>query len=141
MSLSAADVITRLDLAAHPEGGWYRETWSAPGDGRPLGTSIWFLLREDERSHWHRVDADELWLWHVGAPLTSSLAQSKQGPAEDAVLAPDLAAGALPQRVVRAGWWQAARPVGGWTLVSCVVVPGFSFDGFELAPSDFDVPR
>ncbi len=141
MTLSAAEIIARLELSAHPEGGWYRQTWSAPGADRPLGTAIWFLLKEDERSHWHRVDADELWLWHSGAPLKLSLAAFEEGPAEDLVLGPDLAAGEVPRRVVPAGWWQAARPCGGWTLVSCVVVPGFVFEGFDLAPPDVEIPR
>jgi predicted cupin superfamily sugar epimerase len=139
--VTADEVIARLGLAAHPEGGWYRQDWVAPGDGRPLGTAIWFLLKEGERSHWHRVDADELWLWHAGAPLTLSLAETEAGPAEHVALGPALAAGALPRRVIPAGWWQAARAAGGWTLVSCVVVPGFVFDGFELAPPGFDIPR
>jgi predicted cupin superfamily sugar epimerase len=139
--VTADEVIARLALEPHPEGGWYRQDWAAPGAGRPLGTAIWFLLSEDERSHWHRVDADELWLWHAGAALTLSLAATEAGPAEDAVLGPDLTTGALPRRVVPAGWWQAARPEGGWALVSCVVVPGFVFDGFELALPGFDIAR
>jgi uncharacterized protein len=138
--VTADEVIARLRLEAHPEGGWYRQDWAAPGEGRPQGTAIWFLLREGERSHWHRVDADELWLWHAGAPLTLSLAETEAGPAEERTLGPDLDAGALPRHVVPAGWWQAARPVGGWTLVSCVVVPGFVFEGFELAPPGFRMP-
>lgn len=139
--MTADEVIRHLRLEAHPEGGWYRQDWAAPGDGRPLGTAIWFLLREGERSHWHRVDADELWLWHAGAPLVLSLAEAETGPAADHALGPDLATGALPRCVVPAGWWQAARPIGGWALVSCIVVPGFVFDGFELAPPGFDIPR
>ena len=139
--MTADEVIARLALEAHPEGGWYRQDWAVPGGDRPLGTAIWFLLREGERSHWHRVDADELWLWHAGAPLVLSLAETEAGPAENLVLGAELAAGALPRRVVPAGWWQAARPVAGWTLVSCVVVPGFEFGGFELAPPGFEIAR
>lgn len=138
--MTADEVIARLRLEAHPEGGWYRQDWAAPGQGRPLGTAIWFLLKEGERSHWHRLDADELWLWHGGAPLILSLARSEAGPAEEAVLGPDLTSGALPRRVVPAEWWQAARPDGGWALVSCVVVPGFVFDRFEMAPAGFEIP-
>ena len=135
-SMDAATVIERLGLQPHPEGGHYRETWRHdPGDGsRGTGTAIYFLLDADERSHWHRVDADELWHHHLGAPLRLQLAPPAGGPSTELLLGPDLAAGAEPQRRVPAGWWQAAEPVGGWALVSCTVSPAFDFDRFELAP-------
>ena len=131
----AEDLIARLDLAPHPEGGWYRQTWVGPMvDGRASGTAILFLLMAGERSHWHRVDADEIWLWHAGAPLVLSLAASDQGPAEGRILGPEVFDGQSPQIVVPAHHWQAAQSLGGWTLVSCTVSPGFRFEGFELAP-------
>jgi hypothetical protein len=123
-------IIAALNLQPHPEGGWYAETYrDAPGsDGRARSTAIYFLLKAGERSHWHRVDAAEIWLWHAGAPL-------KLGVEKDSVtLGPDLAAGQRPQAVVPSNAWQAAEPLGDWTLVSCIVAPGFEFSGFELAP-------
>jgi uncharacterized protein len=125
VSSGAAALIARHALQRHPEGGWYRETWRAPAgpDGRSRGTAILFLLDAGERSHWHRVDADELWLWHAGAPLALAIGES----------ATTLDAG-TPQALVPAGAWQAATAGAAWTLVSCVVVPGFDFAGFTLAP-------
>lgn len=134
--MDAQDVIDRLGLVPHPEGGQYAETWRGPatGDGRAIATAIHFLLRRGERSHWHRVDADEIWLHHAGAPLVLSIADSDDGAPVDHVLGSDLAAGQHPQIRVPAHAWQAAVSTGDWTLVSCVVSPGFEFDGFELAP-------
>jgi predicted cupin superfamily sugar epimerase len=138
--MTADEIITRLNLAPHSEGGWFRQTWIADNAGRASGTCIYFLLKDGERSHWHRVDATEIWLWHAGAPLTLSIAASETGPHENLRLGNDLAADQEPQGIVPADWWQAARPEGGWTLVSCTVSPGFRFEGFELAPPDFDIP-
>ncbi|THD82924.1 cupin domain-containing protein [Aliigemmobacter aestuarii] len=133
-------IIERLGLHPHPEGGWYRETWKGPDrEGRASGTAILFLLKAGERSHWHRVDADEIWLWHAGAPLILSLAETGT-QARGHRLGPDVLAGETPQVVVPAGWWQAAASTGAYTLVSCTVSPGFRFDGFELAPPGFDIP-
>ena len=138
--MTAQDIIARLALAPHPEGGHYRETWRADNPGRPSGTCIYFLLAAGERSHWHRVDATEIWLYHAGAPLTLSLAETEAGPARDHLLTPDLEAGA-PQLIAPANHWQAARSTGDWTLVSCTVSPGFDFDGFTLAPPGMEIPR
>ena len=134
--MDAATVIERLGLQPHPEGGHYRETWRHdPGDGgRGAGTAIYFLLAAGERSAWHRVDADELWHFHAGAPLRLEVADPAGGPPTTLPLGVDLAAGEEPQRRVPAGWWQAAEPQGPWTLVSCTVSPAFAFDRFELAP-------
>lgn len=136
---SAEALIEQLQLAPHPEGGWYRETWRAPADasGRARGTAILFLLRSGEASHWHRVDADELWLWQGGDPLELGISVSDSGPVQTELLGSDVARGEALQALVPTGAWQAARPVtgaAGYALVSCVVVPGFEFDGFELAP-------
>lgn len=138
--MTADQIIARLNLDPHPEGGHYRQTWAATNDGRPSGTCIYFLLKAGERSHWHRVDATEIWLWHAGAPLILSLSGTEAGPATDHLLTPDLTQGA-PQIVVPEHHWQSARPTGAYTLVSCTVSPGFRFDGFTLAPPGFDIPR
>ena len=138
--MTADQIIARLNLEPHPEGGHYRQTWMADNEGRASGTCIYFLLKSDERSHWHRVDAAEIWLWHAGAPLILSLSADQAGPAQDHLLTPDLSAGE-PQLIVPAGHWQAARSTGDFTLVSCTVSPGFQFDGFELAAPGFDIPR
>jgi predicted cupin superfamily sugar epimerase len=140
--VSAAEaeaMIAALGLAPHPEGGWYRETWRAAADegARAGGTAILFLLEAGQRSHWHRVDADELWLWHAGSPLTV-LVEHENGAVREFALGGDVARGYQPQCLVPASRWQAAEVIGeartGWGLVSCVVVPGFEFAGFELAP-------
>ncbi|SFK65598.1 cupin domain-containing protein [Shimia haliotis] len=141
--MTADQIIAHLNLAPHPEGGHYRQTWIAPANGadRPAGTAIYFLLKGGEASHWHRVDAAEIWHHYAGAPLILSLSETDQGPATDSVLGPDLAAGQLPQLIVPEGHWQAARSTGDWTLVGCTVSPAFRFEGFELAAPEFDIPR
>jgi len=135
---SADRLIQQLGLEPHPEGGWYRETWRhvAPDGGRGAGTAIYFLLRDDERSGWHRVDADEVWHFYRGAPL--ELAVVEDGASRLERLGPDLDSGERPQLVVPAGAWQRARSLGAFTLVGCTVSPAFDFSGFELAPDGFD---
>lgn len=141
-AMTADQIIAHLDLTPHPEGGYYRETWSdQTTDGRPSGTCIYFLLKAGETSHWHRVDATEIWLYHSGAALQLSLSEKDTGPAQDYILGPDLAAGQMPQLIVPKDHWQAARTTGDYTLVSCTVSPGFQFEGFTLAPPGFDIPR
>lgn len=134
-------IIAHLKLAPHPEGGHYRQTWAAEGPGRPAGTCIYFLLKAGEASHWHRVDAAEIWHFYAGDPLVLSVAATQAGPATDGLLGPDLSAGQAPQRLVPAGHWQAARSTGAFTLVGCTVSPGFRFESFELAPPGFTIPR
>ena len=137
----ARAIIERLELQPHPEGGWYRETWRAPAvEGeRAMATAIHFLLEAGQRSHWHKVDATETWLFHAGDPLRLSLADSERGPSHNVLLGTDLAAGQVVQHVIPPETWQAAEPspVGraGFTLVSCIVVPAFEFAGFTLAPA------
>ncbi len=144
---SAEALIEQLGLAAHPEGGWYREPWRGePGpDGRAGGTAILFLLRAGEASHWHRVDAAELWIWQAGDPVELRLAASGAGPVRSVILGSDVAAGQKLQGLVAPHEWQAARPHGGakhgYSLVSCVVVPGFDFAGFTLAPPGWEPGR
>jgi predicted cupin superfamily sugar epimerase len=137
---TAADIIRVLDLAPHPEGGHYRETFrdSRKIDGRAFSTAILFLLARGERSHWHRVDAVEIWHYYAGAPLKLSVVD---GAKEEIVrLGADIAAGEVPQVTVPVRAWQAAESLGDWTLVGCTVAPGFEFSGFELAPADWS-PR
>ncbi|MDW4497598.1 cupin domain-containing protein [Sulfitobacter sp. D35] len=138
--MTAQEIIDRLGLAPHPEGGHYRQTWIAKNAGRPTATCIYFLLAAGERSHWHKVDAAEIWLWHAGAPLVLSISADAHGPARDHVLTPDLATGS-PQIVVPEHHWQSARTTGDYALVSCAVSPGFNFEGFTLAADGFDPPR
>jgi hypothetical protein len=142
---TARAIINRLDLAPHPEGGWYRQTWRAEtpnrtGDGtvdgaRPTATAIHFLLEAHQRSHWHRIDAAELWFWHAGAPVKLLIAADDGETPREIKLGADVLSGEQPQVLVPTGHWQAAEPQGGWALVSCVVSPGFEFAGFTLAPS------
>lgn len=130
------DLIERLGLRPHPEGGWFAETWREPTarpTERPASTAIYYLLRAGEKSHWHRVDATETWHFYLGDPLELRLAARDDGDEERHVLGPDVAAGERPQVVVPKGWWQSARPLGEWTLAGCTVAPGFDFSGFELA--------
>lgn len=135
----ASDIIERLAMSPHPEGGHYVETWrAAPGpDGRAMGTAIHFLLQRGERSHWHRVDADEMWIHNAGGGVELSIAATDDGPVHLHRLGGDLDETTAAQVLVPGGSWQAARPLGEWCLVSCVVVPGFEFGGFELAPPDW----
>jgi hypothetical protein len=133
----------QLDMARHPEGGWYRETWrsavSFTPDGydgpRSAATAIYFLLHPGEESAWHVVRSDELWLWHSGGPLELRLGGDGElpGTAEVTLLGADVAAGQRPQVLVPAGVWQAAAPAGDQpVLVSCVVAPGFDFADFKM---------
>jgi predicted cupin superfamily sugar epimerase len=137
-TLRADRVVEALGLQPHPEGGFFRETWrDMPADGsRGAGTAILFLLTVDQFSHWHRVDATELWIWQAGAPLVLSVSPNSHD-ASAHVLGPNLSAGQSLQHVVPAGQWQAATSLGAWTLVTCTVSPAFEFHRFELAPPDW----
>jgi predicted cupin superfamily sugar epimerase len=135
-ALTAAEVIVKLDLKPHPEGGHFRETFRdarTDANGRAASTAIYFLLAKGERSHWHRVDAVEAWHYHAGAPLVLEMAADENGPVRRMKLGPDIAMGERPQGIVPAGHWQAAESLGDWTLVGCAVAPGFQFDTFEMA--------
>jgi uncharacterized protein len=146
----AADIIRLLDLRPHPEGGHFRETfrdetrvYADPpeagrrrdgGSGRAASTAIYFLLARGERSHWHRVDAVEIWHHYAGAPLELAIAAG-EGAIMRLRLGNDVLAGERPQAMVPAHAWQAAASLGDWTLAGCTVAPGFEFDGFEMAPA------
>lgn len=139
---SAEEVVRLLGLAPHPEGGFYRETFrgdrgEAAGGDRGASTAIYYLLRAEDVSAWHRVDADEVWHHYAGAPLELRLWRDG-GEVSVIRLGSDLAAGERPQGVVPAGVWQSARPLGGWVLVGCTVAPAFEFGGFEMAPAGWE---
>jgi predicted cupin superfamily sugar epimerase len=136
--LSAADIIARLGLKPHPEGGHFRETFRDSAnerDRRAASTAIYFLLARGERSHWHRIDAVEIWHYYAGAALELSVASD--GPIVAIRLGSDLAAGERPQGIVPAHAWQSAESLGDWSLVGCTVAPGFDFSKFELADPDW----
>ena len=137
--LNASDIIEKLQLAPHPEGGHFRETFRDEQlkDGRSVGTAIYFMLQAGEISRWHKVDASEIWHFHAGAPLELGLADPEEN-SQRLLLGTDLSRDQLPQRIVPAGWWQQARSLGDWTLVSCTVSPGFEFSAFEMAPPGWE---
>jgi predicted cupin superfamily sugar epimerase len=140
MQLTAADVIRLLDLKPHPEGGHFRETFRdrREVDGaRAASTAIYFLLARGERSHWHRIDATEIWHWYAGAALELEIAH-ENGRRETVRLGSELSTGERPQAIVPAHVWQAAQTLGDWTLAGCTVAPGFEFAKFELAPKGWE---
>lgn len=139
--MDADDIIARLGLIPHPEGGYYAETYRHVADdgGRGACTAIYYLLKAGERSHWHKVDAVEMWHWYAGAPLRLSISDGRE--TADVTLGADLAHGQRPQAVVPEDAWQSAQSLGEWTLVGCTVSPAFQFSGFHMAapgwaPSD-----
>lgn len=136
--MTAREVIAALQLEKHPEGGWYRETWRAEASEgtRAAGTAIYYLLDAGSFSHWHRVDAAEIWHFYAGAPLVLSVSPDGHD-ATARHLGPAIQAGQAPQLIVPAGYWQSATSLGAWTLVGCTVAPGFEFSGFEMAPPDW----
>jgi predicted cupin superfamily sugar epimerase len=129
----ADDLIERLGLSPHPEGGWYRRSFvsAGPPGRRPSGSAIYYLLRRGEVSRRHRIDATELWHHYAGGPLVLELSDGGAA-AERVVLGTDLSAGERPQVRVPAGWWQSAWPLAGAVLVGCTVSPAFQFSAFEL---------
>ena len=136
---SAEEIITELQMTAHPEGGYYAETFrdGEGPEGRGYSTAIYYLLKKGEKSHWHRIDAIETWHYHGGAPLRLSISTEETGQTT-IILGMDILNGQRPQGIVPRHAWQSAQSLGEWTLVSCTVAPGFLFDGFELAPPDWD---
>ena len=135
---TAAEIIARLELKPHPEGGHYRETFRdsrRDANGRSASTAIYFLLARGERSHWHRIDAAEVWHYYAGSALNLQIADDVGQRCIS--LGSDLAAGEVPQAIVPAQAWQAAESTGDWTLVGCTVAPGFDFAKFELAEPDW----
>jgi predicted cupin superfamily sugar epimerase len=137
--MTAEQLIQALDLAPHPEGGSYRETWRAEArEGeRSAVSAVYYVIQPGQRSHWNRVDADEIWLWHAGDPLDISIAATEAGPTRRLRLGGDVAGGEQPQLIIPKGHWQSADPItgreAGYTFISCIVAPAFEFSGFELA--------
>jgi uncharacterized protein len=142
MTTTAEEIIKRLGLSPHPEGGHFAETYRHvdPAGGRGAGTAIYFLLQKGERSDWHRVDAAEIWHFYAGAPLLLATSSSP-GKVVERTLGPDLRLGQLPQLIVEPNEWQSARSLGEYTLVGCTVSPAFLFEKFELAGAGFTPER
>jgi hypothetical protein len=136
---TATDMIAALKLERHPEGGWYIQTFRDPEgiDGRAHSTAIFYLLEKGDRSHWHRVDAVEVWHYYAGAPLELGLSRDGRESRTN-TLGPEILNNQMPQIVVQKGEWQSARSLGDWTLVGCTVSPGFEFSGFEMAPEGWE---
>ena len=137
--ISAAEIIARFELKPHPEGGYFRETFRdsrTDADGRSRSTAIYFLLPRGQRSHWHRIDAVEIWHYYAGSALTLKIADDDGQWSFK--LGQNLAAGEQPQATVPPHTWQSAESTGDWTLVGCTVAPGFDFAKFELAPKDWE---
>ena len=147
MSPYARSIVERLGLEAHPEGGWYTRDWQSPhtdeASSRPLSSLIYFLLPEGDASAWHKVDADEVWLWHGPASVKLELGGSGETPESEESKRTVITLGSgittdqadvtvSGHAVVSAGVWQRTVPGQGDALVSCVVSPGFVFDGFTL---------
>ncbi|MCQ1853548.1 cupin domain-containing protein [Neorhizobium galegae] len=132
------EIIATLGMQRHPEGGWYVETFrDEDGGSRGHSTAIYYLLEAGERSHWHRVrDAAEIWHFYAGDPLLLRISEGET--VEEVRLGTDLARGERPQAVVPANAWQAAEPLGRFTLVGCTVAPGFQFSSFEMAPPGWE---
>ncbi|KAI5866801.1 cupin family protein [Durotheca rogersii] len=141
---TAQEIVAALNLAPHPEKGYYVETFRDPqtSDGRSNSTCIYYLLEgESGLSHWHRVlNAVEVWHYYAGAPLRLSLSRDDGKPVRDVVLGNDILAGQRPQVVVERGEWQHAQSLGSWTLVGCSVAPAFNFESFEMAKEGWE-PR
>lgn len=135
--LAAKDVIFTLGMQRHPEGGWYARTFedAEKADGRARSTAIYYLLEADDTSHWHRIDAVEVWHFYAGSPLRLRISNGIS--ADEHILGADIAAGQRPQIVVPSKAWQSAVSTGAWTLVGCTVAPGFEFSGFELADANW----
>jgi uncharacterized protein len=139
MSAAADSLIRGLNLRPHPEGGFFREMFRdvRGSDGRSRSTAIYYLLRAGDASHWHRIDAFEIWHWYAGSSLELSIAPARGAPVRN-VLGNEIAAGQRPQIVVPQRSWQRARTLGDYTLAGCTVAPGFDFQTFELAPEGFE---
>lgn len=136
--MGAAEIIGALGMQRHPEGGWYVETFrDSSGGARGHSTAIYYLLQAGERSHWHRVrDAAEIWHFYAGDPLLLRI--SDGASVQSVTLGIELGKGERPQAVVPADAWQAAEPLGSFTLVGCTVAPGFEFSSLEMAPPGWE---
>ena len=139
--MNAVQIIKSLKLKPHPEGGWYKQTWKSEDtlSGRASGTSIYFLLKAGEVSHWHKIDSVEIWHYYHGSPLILRTAKNETGQVKTQILGPDLIKSHAPQILVNKNLWQSAETTGDYTLVGCTVSPGFEFSKFILAPENFKI--
>lgn len=138
MNPRADELIQRLELKPHPEGGYYREVWRSTARvsesrhaSRSAVTTIYFLLAAGSFSAWHRVRSDEVWHWYEGEPLELLFAPPDLGIVQQRILGP-VGEGVEPIITVPADWWQAARPLGAFSLCGCTVAPGFEFEDFAF---------
>jgi predicted cupin superfamily sugar epimerase len=147
--MTAEQIIEKLRLAKHPEGGFYRETYRAEqvimlddGRARNAGTAIYYLLKDADKSHFHKVSSDELWLFHQGQPLEIFIING-DGKTATKILGNRLDLDEEPQVIIKANTWFAAQVKDemGFALVNCTVAPGFDFDDFELGKKDELVKR
>ena len=138
--MSAQEIIDKLKLTPHPEGGFYKETYRSDDtivndrkENRNISTAIYYLLEDEDKSHFHRIQSDELWFFHLGQPLEIILIQS--GHLTTIILGNDIKKDEFPQLRVPANTWFAAHVKNekGFSLVSCTVSPGFDFADFDLA--------
>jgi len=132
------DIAKKLNLEPHPEGGYYRRIYTHDtkqhiGNDRALASSIYYLLKGGQQTRWHKTDGDELWLWHAGSPISLSMSNNDKGPVTTLMLGANIFGNEHPQLLVKADHWQAAKVDGPWALVSCVVSPEFTFDGYVMA--------
>ena len=141
MGKRADELIERLGLEEHPEGGYFREifrsdleveTKEAEARRRNALTSIYFLLRGEQISRWHVVASDEAWHFYEGDPLELHVFDPLTNSVTEHLLGTRVAAGQVPVAIVPAGCWQAARPRGDYSLVGCSVGPGFDFEDFQF---------
>ena len=139
--MNAVQIIKSLKLKPHPEGGWYKQTWKSEDtlSGRASGTSIYFLLKAGEVSHWHKIDSVEIWHYYDGSPLILRTSTDENSPDKTQILGPDLNKSHAPQILVNKNLWQSAETTGDYTLVGCTVSPGFEFSKFILAPKNFKI--
>ena len=139
--MNADQIIKFLQLKPHPEGGWYKQTWKSEDtlSGRASGTSIYFLLKAGEVSHWHKIDSVEIWHYYHGSPLILRTAKNQTSQVKTQILGPDLIKSHAPQILVNKNLWQSAETTGDYTLVGCTVSPGFEFSKFILAPENFKI--
>lgn len=142
---TADQVIRALDLAPHPEGGYFKETFRDATAGRGHATAIHFLLRAGQVSHWHRIDAVEIFHYYAGLPVELQLWRPGGARARQ-VLGPNVLEGQSPTVIIEPYTWQSARPLTerhashDYSLVGCTVSPAFEFAGFELAAPDWQPP-
>jgi uncharacterized protein len=138
--MDVKELIQKLQLKAHPEGGFYRETYRSTesiltdnGKGRNISTAIYYLLENQDKSLFHRIKSDELWFFHQGQPLEILVIKGTR--LVIILLGNDIEKGEVPQAIIPANCWFASsvKNATGYSLVSCTVAPGFDFEDFELA--------